>query len=131
MSRKVIFTAVATMTPVFLAEAPAKAYSLAPDAAVSVQADAAAMASGKQILKQGLLALSPTEKLRLAGDRIRLAKGGGSSGSGGGSSAGGGGSSAHGGTQGKIQSSPGVSAKQGAVRRMGTISERCSGMLFV
>ena len=140
-SRKVVFTAVATMTPAFLAGAPAKAHSLAPDAAVFVQDDTAALALGKQILKQRLLALSPTQTLRLAGDRIRLAKGGGSSGGGGGSSGGGAGSSgggrgssgvganAHGGTPGKIQNVSGAKRKTNA--RMGTISNRCSGMLFV
>jgi hypothetical protein len=103
-SRKVIFTAIATMTPAFFAEVSAKAYSPAPLAAVAIPDDASGVVLGKQLLKQKLLAMTPTEKMRLGGDRIRLAK--------------------------SSNNAASSGSKQGKPRQMYTASTYCSGMLF-
>ena len=77
---------------------------------MAVKDVAPAVVLGKQLLKQGLLAMTPTEKLRLSGDRIRLAK-----------SSGGGGSSSRSAAQ----------SNKGKPRQLYTASTYCSGMLFV
>jgi hypothetical protein len=71
-SRAVLVTALGTMTPAFLVEGQAKARTTLQIGAVEIQR--VTLSIGPEAMKSALLALSPAEKLRLAGDRIRLAK---------------------------------------------------------
>jgi hypothetical protein len=67
--RKVLVAGLGAMTPVFIATNQVQARA----AENTVQTGAPTMAADQDALKSALLDLSPTEKLRIAGDRIRLA----------------------------------------------------------
>jgi hypothetical protein len=71
-SRLALVTALGTMTPALLVEEEAKAHA-AHQATVEDQRGALNVGLDQEAMKSALLALSPAEKLRLAGDRIRLA----------------------------------------------------------
>jgi hypothetical protein len=124
-SRRALLTAMATMTPGFFAEGPAQAHSRAPEPAVSLQDNTTTTIWAEQKLKQALLALSPAEKLRIAGDRVRLARGGG----GGARSSGGTQPNTQNGAQTKTQ--PKLLGAGANAKRMKTVGSYCSGMLFV
>lgn len=73
-SRRLLLAGVGTITPAFmLADGAAKARTPEP-AAIEHVGGAAAIELDREVLKMALLVLTPAEKLRIAGDRIRLAK---------------------------------------------------------
>jgi hypothetical protein len=61
------------MTPAFMATDQVQARSTEDAATAPTPNGAATMALDQEALKRALLDLSPAEKLRIAGDRIRLA----------------------------------------------------------
>src|SRR5215831_16879803 len=68
--RPILAAGLGAITPaVLIVNAASASAPIADDPAVS-----GAIASDQEALKCALLALSPTEKLRIAGDRIRLAQ---------------------------------------------------------
>src|SRR5215472_15482250 len=71
-AQRIVFTGVGAMTPAFIAGDAAHARTVAA-AAIEPVASGATILLDQEVLKAALLALSPTEKLRIAGDRIRLA----------------------------------------------------------
>jgi hypothetical protein len=73
-TRRIIFAGIGAMTPAFMATDQVQARSTEDAAIAPTQNDAATMALDQEALKRALLELSPVEKLRIAGDRIRLAK---------------------------------------------------------
>ena len=68
-TRRMLVAGLGAMTPAFIATNQVQARSIAP-----AQSGATAIALDQETLKRALLGLSPAEKLRIAGDRIRLAK---------------------------------------------------------
>jgi hypothetical protein len=62
------------MTPAFIATDHVQARAAEGAAITPVQSGAPTIAVEQEALKSALLELSPAEKLRIAGDRIRLAK---------------------------------------------------------
>ena len=65
---------IGAMTPAFIATDQLQARAAEGAAIGLAQSGRPAIALDQEALKSALLALSPTEKLRIAGDRIRLAK---------------------------------------------------------
>jgi hypothetical protein len=63
-----------TITPAFVVADATQARSAEDTAIATAQSGAPTTALDQEALKSALLALTPTEKLRIAGDRIRLAK---------------------------------------------------------
>src|SRR5439155_6596129 len=73
-ARKIVVAGLGAMTPAFIVTDTAQARS-AEGAVIGLSQSAApTMALDQEALKSALLELSPAEKLRIAGDRIRLAK---------------------------------------------------------
>jgi hypothetical protein len=62
------------MTPALLTEEGAKAHAAHQASTVEMQQGALSAGPDQAAMKSALLALSPDQKLRLGGDRIRLAK---------------------------------------------------------
>jgi hypothetical protein len=73
-ARTVLMTALGAMTPALLVEEEAKAHTAYQAVAVEFQHGAPGTGPEPDAMKSALLALSPADKLRLGGDRIRLAK---------------------------------------------------------
>ena len=68
-TRRMLVAGLGAMTPAFIATNQVQARSIE-----DAQSGATAIALDQETLKRALLGLSPAEKLRIAGDRIRLAK---------------------------------------------------------
>jgi hypothetical protein len=68
-ARRILVAGVGALTPVFILDVTARA-AVGPAQNGTAQESIAPL--DQQALKCALLALSPTEKLRIAGDRIRL-----------------------------------------------------------
>jgi len=66
-TRRMLVAGLGAMTPAFIA-------TIEDVAIAPAQSGATAIALDQETLKRALLGLSPAEKLRIAGDRIRLAK---------------------------------------------------------
>lgn len=73
-SRRMLVAALGAMTPALLLEAGAMAHAANQTGITEIQLGAPNIGPGHEAMKNALLALSPADKLRLAGDRIRLAK---------------------------------------------------------
>ena len=73
-ARRVLVVGVGAMTPAVIAADQVQARSVQPAAIRTAQGDTPRIALDQEALKRALLELSPAEKLRIAGDRIRLAK---------------------------------------------------------
>ena len=73
-SRRMLVAGLGAMTPAFIATDQGQARSAEDAATAPAQSGAPAIALDQEVLKTALLELSPAEKLRIAGDRIRLAK---------------------------------------------------------
>jgi hypothetical protein len=73
-SRKMLVAGLGAMTPALIATDQVRARAAEGAAITPVQSGAPTIAVEQEALKSALLALSPAEKLRIAGDRIRLAK---------------------------------------------------------
>src|SRR5437588_13087352 len=73
-TRRMLVAGLGAMTPAFIAADHVQARSVERAAIAPVQSGAPALALDQEALKRVLLGLSPAEKLRIAGDRIRLAK---------------------------------------------------------
>ena len=73
-TRRMLVAGLGAMTPAFVATDHVQARTVEPAAIAPVQSGAPALALDQEALKRALLGLSPAEKLRIAGDRIRLAK---------------------------------------------------------
>ena len=71
--RKVLVAGLGAMTPAFIATDQVRARAAECAAIEPAQSSAPSMALDQDALKSALLELSPAEKLRIAGDRIRLA----------------------------------------------------------
>src|SRR5438876_80730 len=72
-TRRMLVAGLGAMTPAFIAADHVQARTVEPAAIAPVQSGAPALALDQEALKSALLELSPAEKLRIAGDRIRLA----------------------------------------------------------
>jgi len=70
-AHRMVVTGLGAMTPAFIAGDAAQARTAA-SAAIEPAVSGAAILLDQEALKAALLALSPTEKLRIAGDRIHL-----------------------------------------------------------
>lgn len=71
-ARRIVVAGIGAMTPAFVVMDAAQAR---PDVgAIAPVQSGATIAPDQEALKSALLGLSPAEKLRIAGDRIRLAK---------------------------------------------------------
>ena len=73
-TRRMLVAGLGAMTPAFIAADHVQARTVEPAAIAPVRSGAPALALDQEALKRALLGLSPAEKLRIAGDRIRLAK---------------------------------------------------------
>jgi len=73
-SRRVLVAALGAMTPALLLEEGANARAANQAGMAEIQLGAPNIEPRHEAMKNALLALSPADKLRLAGDRIRLAK---------------------------------------------------------
>ena len=73
-TRRMLVAGLGAMTPAFIATNQVQARSIEDVAIAPAQSGATAIALDQETLKHALLGLSPAEKLRIAGDRIRLAK---------------------------------------------------------
>src|SRR5438445_556744 len=73
-TRRMLVAGLGAMTPAFVATDHVQARTVEPAAIAPVRSGAPALALDQEALKSALLELSPAEKLRIAGDRIRLAK---------------------------------------------------------
>jgi len=71
-AQKMVVTGLGAMTPAFIAGDAARACTAA-SATIEPAARGAVIPLDQEALKAALLALTPTEKLRIAGDRIHLA----------------------------------------------------------
>jgi hypothetical protein len=109
-SQKIALAAVATMSPALFGEASATPSSSTATVAVVQKSGAPDLFSERQLLKQKLLEMNVSEKLRVGGDRIRLAKSS---------------------TGGRAGGSTGGGTKPGKPQQMWTASNYCSGLLFV
>ena len=72
-TRRMLVAGLGAMTPAFIATNQVQARSIEDVAIAPAQSGATAIALDQETLKRALLGLSPAEKLRIAGDRIRLA----------------------------------------------------------
>jgi hypothetical protein len=72
-ARRIVVAGLGAMTPAFIATDQVQARAADGAAAAPVQSGALTIALDQETLKNALLELSPPEKLRIAGDRIRLA----------------------------------------------------------
>ncbi len=73
-ARRIATAGLGAMTPAFLATDQIQARTVEGAAIGPAQSGAPTIALDQEALKRALLELSPAEKLRIAGDRIRLAK---------------------------------------------------------
>jgi hypothetical protein len=73
-ARRIVIAGIGAMTPGFIATDQVQARAADDGAIAPVQSGAQSIPFDQEALKSALLGLSPTEKLRIAGDRIRLAK---------------------------------------------------------
>jgi hypothetical protein len=73
-ARRIVVAGLGAMTPTFIATDQVQARAAEGAAVAAVQSGALTTAFDQEALKSALLELSPAEKLRIAGDRIRLAK---------------------------------------------------------
>jgi len=72
-THRLMVAGIGAMTPAFIATDQLQARAAEGAAIGLAQSGRPAIALDQEALKSALLALSPTEKLRIAGDRIRLA----------------------------------------------------------
>jgi len=72
-ARRIATAGLGAMTPAFLATDQIQARTVEGAAIGPAQSGAPTIALDQEALKRALLELSPAEKLRIAGDRIRLA----------------------------------------------------------
>jgi len=72
-ARRMLIAGLGAMTPVFIATDQVQARTAEGAANEPIQTGAPTIALDQEALKSALLELSPAEKLRIAGDRIRLA----------------------------------------------------------
>jgi hypothetical protein len=70
---RIVVAGLGAMTPAFIATDHVQARSIADGATAPAESGAPAIAPDQEALKRALLELSPAEKLRIGGDRIRLA----------------------------------------------------------
>jgi hypothetical protein len=73
-ARRAVLAGLGAITPAFIATTEVQAQTAEGTTVAPAQIDAQAMAVEQEALKHALLGLSSAEKLRIAGDRIRLAK---------------------------------------------------------
>ena len=73
-ARRMLIAGLGAMTPAFIATDQVQARTAEGAANEPIQTGAPTIALDQEALKSALLELSPAEKLRIAGDRIRLAK---------------------------------------------------------
>ena len=73
-ARRVLVVGVGAMTPAVIAADQVQARSVQPAAIRTAQGDTPRIALDQEALKRALLGLSLADKLRIAGERIRLAK---------------------------------------------------------
>ena len=73
-TRRMLVAGLGAMTPALIATDQGQARTVEGAAIAPVPSGAAVIALDQEALKSALLGLSPAEKLRIAGDRIRLAK---------------------------------------------------------
>ena len=73
-ARKVLVAGLGAMTPAFVLTDATQPRSVGPVTIAPTHSVAPDHALDQEALKRALLELSPAEKLRIAGDRIRLAK---------------------------------------------------------
>jgi hypothetical protein len=73
-ARRIVVAGLGAMTPAFIATDQVQARAAEGAAIGSAQSGARTIALDQEALKSALLELSPAEKLRIASDRIRLAK---------------------------------------------------------
>jgi hypothetical protein len=73
-TRRIVVASLGAMTPALIATDQVQARATEGPAITPVQSGAPTIAVEQEALKSALLALSPAEKMRIAGDRIRLAK---------------------------------------------------------
>jgi hypothetical protein len=74
-ARKTMIAAVGAMTPAFIAPDQAAARTIEGIGTENLAGCSPTLALDREALKNGLLEFSPADKLRIAGDRIRLAEG--------------------------------------------------------
>src|SRR5205807_8019280 len=74
-ARRMLIAGLGAMTPVFIATDQVQARTAEGAANEPIQTGAPTIALDQEALKSALLELPPAEKLRFAGDRIRLAGG--------------------------------------------------------
>jgi hypothetical protein len=74
-ARRMLAAGIGVVTPAFMVSDGVHASAVGTAAVEPVKGDAAAAAIDQDALKTALLELSPTDKLRAAGDRIRIARG--------------------------------------------------------
>jgi hypothetical protein len=72
--RRVLVAGLGAITPAFITADQIQARAAEDGASAPAQSGAPTVALDQEALKSALLGLSPAEKLRIAGDRIRLAK---------------------------------------------------------
>ena len=73
-ARRMLIAGLGAMTPAFIATDQVQARPAESAAIAPTQTGIRTIALDQEALKSALLELSPAEKLRIAGDRIRLAK---------------------------------------------------------
>jgi hypothetical protein len=73
-ARRLVAIGLGTLTPAFVVTDGTQPRSVMAAAIGPTQSGTPTLAPDRKALKSALLQLSPTEKLRIAGDRIRLAK---------------------------------------------------------
>jgi hypothetical protein len=77
-SRRVLVAALGAITPAVLLEQGAGAHAAHQTGhqtgITAIQGGVPGIGPGQEVMKSGLLALSPADKLRIGGDRIRLAR---------------------------------------------------------
>jgi hypothetical protein len=73
-AHKVLIAGLGAMTPAFIATDQVQARPAERAAVEPIQSRVPTIAPDQEALKNALLGLSPAEKLRIAGDRIRVAK---------------------------------------------------------
>ena len=74
-ARRMLAAGLGAMTPAFIATDQGQARSIEAATIAPAQNSAPTIAPDQEALKRALLGLCPAEKLRIAGDRIRLARG--------------------------------------------------------
>jgi hypothetical protein len=73
-ARRLLAAGIGVVTPAFMATDGLHARAVGPVGVESVESSAPAVGIDQEALKSELLRLSPADKLRVAGDRIRIAR---------------------------------------------------------